>query len=121
MHQVLQYTFPRELRLLTPSQFQNVFSQAARFHSKNLTIFARKNNEVSARLGFAITKKNIKLACQRNRIKRIVRESFRQNQHQLHPVDFVILSKKNTDQLQSEQINQQIEQLWRKIENYYNK
>jgi len=114
------YKFVRESRLLTPGQFQSVFSKPIRFGSRHFTILitpttlsdaANKNN----RLGLAIAKKRVKLAVQRNRIKRIIRESFRLNQHNLPAIDMVVMVKSGIDQLDNTEINQQLEKIWRKI------
>lgn len=48
-----------------------------------------------ARLGIVVAKKNVKLAVARNRLKRIVRESFRLQQQSLHGLDIVVVIKKN--------------------------
>ena len=46
-----------------------------------------------ARLGLAISKKNCRQATGRNRIKRIVRESFRQHQAELAGLDVVVINQ----------------------------
>jgi len=107
--------FTRESRLLTPSQFQNVFSKPIRFGSSHITILVTPNNGQNNRLGLAIAKKRVKLAVQRNRIKRQIRESFRLNQHNLPNIDMVIMVKSGTDKLENHQISQQLEKIWRKI------
>jgi len=54
----------------------------------------REHSEHKARLGLAIAKKQIPRAVDRNRIKRVVRESFRILQ--LHEHDFVVLARRDT-------------------------
>lgn len=44
-------------------------------------------------MGLAIGKKHCKLATGRNRLKRIVRESFRQHRRQLAGLDIVVLNQ----------------------------
>ncbi|MGO2458427.1 ribonuclease P protein component, partial [Vibrio casei] len=46
-------TFTRELRLLTPEHYQNVFQQAHRAGSPHFTIIARNNTLSHPRLGLA--------------------------------------------------------------------
>jgi len=46
-----------------------------------------------ARLGLAISKKNCRHASGRNRIKRVVRESFRQHKMELTGLDIVVLNQ----------------------------
>lgn len=112
---MVTYKFSRESRLLTPGHFQAVFSNPIRFSSNNFTLLITVNSVNQNRIGFAIAKKRIKLAVQRNRIKRLVRESFRLHQHQLANIDIVVMAKSGTDQLDNSAITQQIEKLWRKI------
>ena len=118
-HQVT-YEFNRESRLLTPGHFQSVFKNPIRFGSRHFTILITPthltdDSDKKNRLGLAIAKKRVKLAVQRNRIKRIIRESFRLNQHQLPAIDIVVMVKSGIDQLNNEIINQELEKIWRKI------
>ncbi len=112
---MVTYEFNRESRLLTPGQFQAVFSKPIRFGSNHITILITQNNCERNRLGLAIAKKRVKLAVQRNRIKRQIRESFRLNQHKLPHIDMVVMVKSGTDKLENHEINQQLEKIWRKI------
>ncbi|MGB1200055.1 MAG: ribonuclease P protein component [Cognaticolwellia aestuarii] len=109
------YEFSRELRLLTPDHFQQVFSNPSRFGSSHFTVLVTTNKNQSNRLGLAIAKKRVKLAVQRNRIKRLTRESFRLHQHQLPHVDLVVLVKSGIDKLDNATINKQLVKIWRKI------
>lgn len=109
------YEFNRESRLLTPGQFQSVFSKPLRFGSSHITILVTPNPDNNNRLGLAIAKKRVKLAVQRNRIKRQIRESFRLNQHNLPHIDIVVMVKSGTDKLENKEINQQLEKIWRKV------
>ena len=113
--------FKRESRLLTPVHFKGVFSDPVRFSSQHFTLLTTKIPTENSRLGLTIAKKRVKLAVQRNRIKRITRESFRLNQQKLPNIDIVVMVKSGIDQLDNEQIRHQIEKLWRKIIQRYNR
>jgi len=112
---MVNYEFNRESRLLTPGHFQSVFSKPLRFGSSHITILISKNPDGRNRLGLAIAKKRVKLAVQRNRIKRQIRESFRLHQHDLPNIDLVVMVKSGTDQLENAEIRKQLEKIWRKI------
>lgn len=119
------YEFNRESRLLTPGHFQSVFKKPIRFGSSHFTILVTKStlpdeSDKHNRLGLAIAKKRVKLAVQRNRIKRIVRESFRLNQHELPPIDIVVMVKSGIDKLDNNEINKQLTKIWRKINQRHN-
>ncbi|QXO17381.1 ribonuclease P protein component [Vibrio ostreae] len=109
------YAFNRELRLLTPEHYQTVFQQAHRAGSPHFTIIARNNNLSHPRLGLAVPKKQIKTAVGRNRFKRLARESFRLNQHQLPNKDFVVIAKKSAQDLSNEEMFTLFEKLWQRL------
>lgn len=57
-------------------EFEQVYSQGKRGHGKGFTLVCRPNPAGVSRLGISIHR-NIRGAVQRNRLKRIIRESFR--------------------------------------------
>ena len=108
----LSASFTRELRLLDAAQYKYVFAKARRFGNRSFTLLVRKNEEEHARLGLAIAKKSAKRAVDRNRIKRIIRESFRHTQHQLPNIDVVIMCRPSAVALTKAEIRQQLDQQW---------
>lgn len=76
--------------------FGRVFKQARRSKDAFFTVLYRKNGSKQARLGLAITKKNCRKSVSRNRLKRLVRESFRQNKKRLAGLDIVVLNQAAT-------------------------
>ena len=108
--------FSKDKRLLNSQQFKRVFSACEYRASGKYCLFLAKANALTQpRLGLVIAKKHIRLAVQRNRIKRLIRESFRQQQHQLAPVDVIVLARKGLDQLDNSSILKQLHQLWQNI------
>ncbi|WMY96788.1 MAG: ribonuclease P protein component [Arsenophonus sp.] len=104
--------FPKKLRLLHPKDFDYVFQYPKRVFSPEIVIFGRLNSLQYPRIGFTISKKNIKLSHDRNRIKRLVREYFRLNQDKLPLMDFIILAKKSVVNLNNQEITKKIGYLW---------
>ncbi|OOH91437.1 ribonuclease P protein component [Pasteurellaceae bacterium 15-036681] len=105
-------TFSRELRLLAPVQFKAVFEQPLRASTPQLTLLARENGIENPRLGLTVAKKHLKRAHDRNRIKRIVRESFRLKQHSLPNYDFVFVAKGGIGKLTNPELFATLEKLW---------
>ncbi|GGB16724.1 ribonuclease P protein component [Agarivorans gilvus] len=101
--------------MLTPMHFKHVFSNPVRVGTPQLTILAKPNTLAHPRLGLAVSKKSIKLAVGRNRIKRLVRESFRLHQHQLPAVDIVLISKHGIADLSNQEISKMLEKSWRRL------
>ncbi|MBB1269763.1 ribonuclease P protein component [Shewanella sp. SR44-3] len=114
------YTFSRELRLLTPAQFKTVFSNPIKASSAEITLLAIPNIEQHPRLGLTVAKRFVKRANQRNRIKRVIRESFRLNQHDIPALDIVVLVRNGVMEMENAELNKLIEKLWRKLSRRYN-
>ncbi len=109
-------SFTRELRLLTPTHFSYVFADAIPAPSKHITILARKNIQTDqARLGITIAKNRVRKAHDRNRLKRVIRESFRHHQHFLPNVDIIVIGKSNLDTLSNQEFNELLNKLWIKL------
>ncbi len=113
-------TFPREVRLLSAKQYSYVFADARRFGNQSFTLLVRLNDQAHPRLGLAIAKKSAKRAVDRNRIKRLLRESFRNKQHQLPPIDIIAMCRPAAVQLSNEQILRQLEKQWRYMQKKLN-
>lgn len=127
------FDFKKQKRLITAKDYKVVFDNVSfKIHQPHLfclvTVQA-KNSDITAankiphsRLGLAISKAKNKHAHERNRIKRLIREYFRLNQHKLaDKVDMVFMVKRKTDQLSNEQIYQELQQCWSKINHKLNK
>lgn len=109
-----------DIKLLISSDYQFVFSKARRFGNHAFTVLARENGLAHPRLGLAISKKCAKNAVDRNRIKRIFRESFRLNQHELAAVDIIAMCKPSVLKLGKAEIRRQIDLQWHFINKKFN-
>lgn len=108
--------FPRRARLTRPAQFQRVFRGARRYGDRYFTILAKANEEPGARLGLAVSKKVSARAVARNRLKRLVRESFRHNLPALGSRDFVVIAKPPAAKASNQQLTQALERQWQRIQ-----
>jgi ribonuclease P protein component len=104
--------FGRDDRLTKPSEFERVFNNPIKDSSRYFTVLARVNDSDHARLGLAIAKKNIHQAVQRNRIKRLVRESFRHSSDKLGHVDIVVMARRGADQADRATLRDTLNQHW---------
>jgi ribonuclease P protein component len=108
--------FSKTLRLLNASDYQSVFDDAPfRASHKHILILARPGNSDAPRLGLVIAKKNIRHAVQRNRIKRIARETFRHQQDNLAGIDAIVLARRDLDQLDNKALHKLFNQQWQRI------
>ena len=108
-------SFSREYRLINAADYQYVFADARRFGNPNFTLLVRMNNHGHPRLGLAIAKKSVKLAVDRNRIKRLIRESFRHEIADLPPIDIIAMCRTSAVELPSSEIRTQLDTQWRYI------
>lgn len=68
-----------------------------------------------ARLGLAISKRVSKRAVERNRIKRLVRESFRHVRLQLPAVDVMVMAREQAAGVDGPHLLIQLDELWKKL------
>ena len=72
-------------------------------------MLARHTDGKHARLGVIVAKKNIPLAVQRNRFKRITREVFRRSL--IEGLDVIVLAKQNKKKLRSSALANELSDL----------
>ena len=85
------FAFPKSARLLRAVEYTDVFrTPDINLSAGPLRIRARKNRLPGARLGLVVTKKGTPKAFRRNRLKRIIRERFRLQAHEMPSVDIVV-------------------------------
>lgn len=74
-------------------------------------MLVKNNNDNKSRLGLVIAKKNLPLATQRNKLKRIVRESFRKNRFS-KSVDVVFLAQREIVKYSMDELNDMLLEAW---------
>lgn len=109
--------FPTSLRLLTAEDYKRVFNNnPLKLVCPPYTLLAVPNLEDIPRVGLIVAKKNVRNAVDRNRIKRLARESFRLNQHQIPAYDIVLLARRGSSQLPNKVLFGHLEQLWIRLQ-----
>lgn len=112
------YSFGRNNRLLCARDFSGVFNATLfKVHQPGFLILATTNTipEATGRIGLVVAKKKVRRAHERNRVKRISRESFRLNQYQLVGLDIVVMPKLGIEQLSNKELHQQLNVAWKKL------
>jgi ribonuclease P protein component len=102
-------------RLHNKSDFDRVYKDARRFADAMFAIFVRPNGGAKARLGLSVAAKIIGGAVRRNRIKRLVRESFRLHQHEFPAVDIVVNARFGARDADNPAVVRSLEKHWRAI------
>jgi len=104
--------FPPSARVLTSAEFERIFKHGKRTASPLMALHVLAETEGVARLGLVVSRKVDKRAVGRNRIKRVVRESFRQMRSQLQPGGYVLLARAGAKQADNAQLRQTLERLF---------
>ena len=106
---------PREARLRRPGDFAALRTSSGRVSGRCFHLRYRGNELGHARLGLAISKRVSKRAVERNRIKRLLRESFRRVRDQLPAIDLMVMAREQAAGVPGPQLLAEIEQLWKKL------
>ena len=106
--------FPPARRLHRPADFRRVYAQGRRFGNDCFTVNAVAS-ATGPRLGLSIAARVLKRAVARNRVRRLVRESFRAHQQRLPPVDIVIGVRSVVAQTDNARLRATLERLWDKL------
>ena len=88
--------FPPHSRLKKRREFKTVLNYGSSRSSRTAVVYAHPSATTQHRLGLIVSRR-VGKAVVRNRIKRIMRELFRQRRHELRsssPLDFVVIAKR---------------------------
>lgn len=108
--------FSRKSRLLCARDFQSVFNGVQyRVAHPNFLILAADNLLGHPRVGLVVAKKNVRRAVGRNRVKRVVRETFRLTDADLNGIDVVFLARKGIDKLSPAEQTASLTKAWRRL------
>ena len=112
--------FNRTHKLKKPLEFKRVFKNPFVSSDQFFKILARLNQEENSRLGMAVSRQVDKHAVGRNRIKRVVRESFR-NRYSAEKVclDIVVLPRRETATICNKRLFRSLQGHWSRLENQF--
>lgn len=109
-------SFSREDRLPDAGAFSRVFNSAsARASHKYLLFLAAPNGLGHHRLGVIVARKNVRLAVQRNRFKRLTREFFRTQPESAEGLDVIVMARKGVDAVDNDTLSTILRQQWHKL------
>jgi ribonuclease P protein component len=106
---------PREARIRRAGDFAVLRQASGRLGGRCFSVRYRENELGHARLGLAVSKRVSKRAVERNRIKRLLRESFRRIRNQLPPLDLVIMAREQAAGVPGPELLAELDALWRRI------
>jgi ribonuclease P protein component len=107
--------FPPSRRMRRPVEFKRAYAGGKRLGNEFFTANTQPNDLTWARLGMSIAARNLRRAVDRNRVRRLIRESFRMHQQQLPCVDIVIGARTAVMAADRATLRASLEKLWHKI------
>ena len=99
-------------RLLKPGDFRAVLAKRQRTSDPLFVVYLLENWLDRGRLGLTVSRKVSTRAVQRNRVKRLIRESFRHHSLDVRAFDFVVIAKQATTSASNEAIIASLKTLW---------
>jgi ribonuclease P protein component len=107
--------FAANLRLRSKLQFDAVYAGGRRVDDRFFALRIKANGLAHARVGLAVAVKTAGNAVKRNRIRRLVRESFRLAQHELPAVDIVVAAKFPAREAPATSLRASLATLWKRV------
>ena len=105
---------PPAARLRRASDFA-ALRQAERWQGRHFLLRWLKHPEGNARLGLAVSRKVSKRAVERNRIKRVIRESFRAEREGLPALDILVIPRPSAADTPNAALFVDLALAWRKL------
>jgi ribonuclease P protein component len=112
--------FTRKQKLTKAIEFTRVFNKPFISSDGCFKVLARTSGCESSRLGMAVSRHVDKHAVGRNRIKRVVRESFRLNYSANRVnLDVVVLPRRESASMCNEKLFRSLKRHWSRLENQF--
>ena len=112
------YGFSTDVRIHCAADYKSVFDGALfKVHQPHFLFLAKFTEQPNSRLGIVVAKKKVRRAHERNRIKRLARESFRLNQPKFGlDIDVVVMPKVGIETITNAELYQQLDFAWQKLQ-----
>ncbi len=111
------YSFSPAVRIHCAADYKSVFDGALfKVHQPHFLFLAKIAEQPNSRLGIVVAKKKVRRAHERNRIKRLARESFRLNQQNIDLLDIVVMPKMGIEAIPNAELHQQLQFAWQKLQ-----
>jgi ribonuclease P protein component len=106
---------PQRRRLRRKSEYDAVYARGRRFSDAYFAIVARRNDMGCPRLGLAVATKVAGNSVERNRIRRVIRETFRLRQHRLPALDLVVSARGAVARAKNAVLRSSLDTLWDRV------
>ena len=100
--------------LKKPSEFSKVYKRGKSFADKNIVVYYMPNQLGITRVGFSISKK-VGNSVVRNRVRRLIRESFRVNFEFVGTYDIIFVARVRSNEVEYHEMTKSLKYIFRKI------
>ena len=107
--------FPRRARLVKPRDYGEAFASSIRLRDRFFEFVLHPRTGAQARLGLAISRKALPRAVDRNRMKRLIRETFRERSSALGGADVVVMARAASAKADRAALRAGLAQLWNQV------
>ncbi len=95
-------------------EFKRVYKYGKSYANRYVVLYVLKNNSKNRKIGYSVSKK-IGKAVVRNRVKRLFREAYRNNNHKvISGVDIILIARKPIVNASYQQIVKSLDYLFKK-------
>jgi ribonuclease P protein component len=108
-------SFPKAARLIHPREFKQVFANGQRQSDACFTLISLANTGEQPRLGLVAARKTLRRAVDRNRVKRLVRESFRLHRAGLPARDIIVMARGAIGAKAGPELRESLARHWKKM------
>ena len=108
-------TLPARLRVRHKRDFDGAYARGRRMGDGFFSVTVLRNDAGAPRLGLAVAVKVAGGAVARNRLRRIIRESFRLQQHELPAADLVVSARSSARSATAGALRESLAALWKKV------
>jgi ribonuclease P protein component len=106
---------PRSAKLLQRNDFAALRTTSARLSTRLVVAEYRPTTNGHARLGMAVSRRVSKKAVVRNRIRRVMRESFRLQRAALPSVDILLIARAASAEQANPSLRADLDTIWRRL------
>ncbi len=108
-------TLPAKRRVRRKADFDAAYARGQRFGNGFFAVTVYSHEQPGPRIGLAVSNRTSGGSVQRNRIRRVIRESFRLHQRELPSVDLIVSARARARGASGSEMHAALAALWKKV------